>query len=242
MSKKYKNSPLTEVVAEFNFIPSTAWNATIPGLMYESVKREFPEIKQRPGIVRMRNPLNRTDQPELETIELVQFWNKQGNLLIQTGKDILTVNALKPYPTWEKFFPNITEGLNQYVKVAKPKGLTRASLRYINSIEVNSKNFLIENNFEFELPKAKNLKKEIAHFNAHIEYNLDERDVFAKILQNVVSNKPNTKGIIFQLEVVMNKVNGLAIKDSSAWLQKSHDVIVETFEASLNETLKKAYE
>lgn len=241
MTKKYKQSPLTEVVAEFNFIPSSQWNGTIPGLIYNDIKKEFPTIKQREGIIGIAIPTSDPTKKKIESVELVQFWNKSETLLIQSGKDIITINALKPYPTWEKFYPFVANAFESYRKVADPKGLSRASLRYINTIEVASKDFKFENNFQFDIPKPKNLSKGLSYFNTHIEYNLNEIDVIAIKISNAPSPKKNYKGIILEIEVIMNRFNGLPIGNLNKWLDTAHGVINETFETSVSDTLKSTY-
>lgn len=241
MTKKYNQSPLTEVVAEFNFIPSSQWNGTIPGLIYSNIKKDFPLIKQREGMIGKPIPTADPTKRMIEPVELVQFWNKTETLLIQSGKDILTINALKPYPTWEKFYPHITSAFDGYCKVANPKGLSRASLRYINTIEVPNKNFKFENNFQFQIPKPKNLNQELRYFNTHIEYNMNEVDVIAIKISNAPSSNKNLKGIILEIEVIMNKFNGMTVKGVNKWLDAAHEIINETFETSLTDTLKNSY-
>ncbi len=241
MTKKYQKSPLTEVVAQFNFIPSSEWNGTIPGIIYGTIKKDFPIIKQRQGMIGIQIPTSDRNKRKIEPVELVQFWNNENNLLVQSGKDIITINALKPYPTWEKFYPHIIKTFNAYRKIAEPKGLSRVSLRYINSIEVATKNFKFENNFQFDIPKPKNLNQDLRYFNTHFEYNLNDCDVISQKIANAASPNKNSKVIILELEVIMNKLDGLKINDVESWLEKSHQIINDTFEASVAESLKELY-
>ncbi len=49
MSRKYKNPPVVEALCEFQFISDKSWDLTLPGLIYERVKSEFP-VKQQTEI------------------------------------------------------------------------------------------------------------------------------------------------------------------------------------------------
>ena len=49
MGRRYKNPPIVEALCEFEFISSQPWDLTIPGLIYEKVKDEFPDKRQQIG-------------------------------------------------------------------------------------------------------------------------------------------------------------------------------------------------
>ena len=182
MSKKYKNSPLTEVVAEFSFIPDKPWNSTISGVLYSMVNADFPIIKQRNDQILVQVPTEEKPQErvQMDFVELVQFWNSSNTLLTQVGKDLLTVNALKPYPTWEKFSPLIFKTFQSYCKSASPKGIKRANLRYINTIEMPKSELSFEGNFEVPLPTPPGLKYPLRFINTHLEYDINGIDVLAQ--------------------------------------------------------------
>ncbi|MFM7428924.1 MAG: TIGR04255 family protein [Flammeovirgaceae bacterium] len=245
MTKKYPNSPLTEVIAEFNFIPSNPWNATIPGLLYEKIKLDFPDIKQRIEPVQIFTPIDESNSNQatrrFDQVELVQFWSKNLNSLVQSGRDILTINHVKPYPSWEVFFPKVKKVLSVSNKISKPKGLSRVSLRYINTIQIDSKKNKFSDGFQFSLPKPKNLKSEPRFFTTHIEFAVNERDVISqKILHGIALNQ-KSDNFILDIEFVMNQFNGLKISDIEKWLENAHNVINETFEQTLSENLKKTF-
>jgi uncharacterized protein (TIGR04255 family) len=43
MPKKYEKPPIIEAVCEFRFSGKSKWDLTIPGLIYDSVKDEYPQ-------------------------------------------------------------------------------------------------------------------------------------------------------------------------------------------------------
>lgn len=244
MSKKYKNSPLTEVVAEFSFIPNKPWNSTISGAIYSKVSGDFPLIKQRNDQILVAVPTEEKPQErvQMDFVELVQFWSNSNTLLTQVGKDLLTVNALEPYPTWEKFSPLILKTFQSYCDSASPKGIKRANLRYINTIEMHKSALPLEGNFELPLPTPPGLKYPLRFINTHLEYDINGIDVLAQKITSVPTPDADIKKLVVQIEVVMNKFNGLSIEDIEKWLNKSHDIIIEVFESSFGESLKKKFE
>jgi uncharacterized protein (TIGR04255 family) len=244
MTKKYRNSPLTEVIAEFNFIPSNLWNATLPGLLYEKIKGEFPEIRQRPDIVQVFTPNGKSKGggKKLDQVELVQFWSKDQKALVQSGRDILTVNHLKPYPTWEVFFPKVEDVVSVYSKLSSPKGLSRASLRYINTIAADSKSKKLSDAFQFQLPQPKNLNLEPRFFNSHLEFAINERDVISQKITRGVAVNQKSNFFILDIEFVMNVFDGLKLSGIEKWLEYGHNVINETFEHTVSDSLKGTFD
>ncbi len=244
MTKKYKNSPLTEVVAEFSFIPERQWNATITGEVYSRVKTDFPVIKQRQDQIMLAVPTEErpSERVQMDFVELIQFWDESNTQLVQVGRDLLTVNALKPYPTWEKFFPKILKTFDSFCISAAPKGIRRANLRYINTIEMPKDKIEFKGNFELPTPTPSGLKYPMRFINTHLEYNLNSVDVLAQKFTSVPSPDSNVMNLVLQIEVVMNKFNGIEINTVENWLHKSHEIIIDIFEATVSPSLKKQFE
>lgn len=135
MSKKYSNPPIVEALCEFQFVPGQPWDMTIPGLLYEKIKSEFPVKQLQMGFGIGLQPKEESLQQIVEMSQRMQFLRSDKTALVQVGPDFLTINHLKPYPTWEEFKPLIIGNLKIYQEVAKPKGFKRIGLRYINKID-----------------------------------------------------------------------------------------------------------
>lgn len=135
MSRKYNNPPIMEALCEFQFVPSQPWDMTIPGLLYEKISGEFPVKKPQMGFGIGFQPKEGGIEQRVEMSQRMQFFSSDKSALVQVGPDLLTVNHLKPYPTWELFKPLILKNLEIYQAITKPKGFKRIGLRYINKIE-----------------------------------------------------------------------------------------------------------
>ncbi len=68
----------------------------------------------------------------------IQFWNDPEQMLIQLTGNMLTVNQLVKYSSWENFQPNIELALNALSKVLKINTVERFGLKYINKIDVGA--------------------------------------------------------------------------------------------------------
>ncbi len=131
-TKKYSNPPLVEAICTFQFAPSAPWDATILGLVYDRLKREFPVKAQAPGF---QISFTSGGTPPIGA-ERMQFRKADNSALVQVSPDTLTVNHLTPYGGWPQFQAMIQNVLATYREVAAPSGLNGISLRYINRLFV----------------------------------------------------------------------------------------------------------
>ena len=170
MGKKYKNPPIIEAVCEFQFAPGQPWDFTVHGLFYEQIRAEFPEKQQQMGIgIRFRQEAGAIQHELLPNSERMQFLRKDKSALVQVGPDMLAVNHLKPYPGWEVFKPLILDNLNKYIEVAKPKGLKRLGLRYINKIDLPEQTIKMQDYFNYFTLIPKELPQTHENFSARVE-------------------------------------------------------------------------
>ena len=158
MGRRYKNPPIVEALCEFEFISSQPWDLTIPGLIYEKVKDEFPDKRQQIGIGVQLKPTEKGFEHKVEpTPPRIQFYKRDKTALIQVAPDLLVVNQLKPYMTWAKFKPMILDSLQKYRDIANPKGFKRVGLRYINKINIKAETIELSDYFDFYPYIPKNL-------------------------------------------------------------------------------------
>src|SRR5207248_2240788 len=118
----YKNPPIIEVLCEFQFEQDSPWDLAIPGIIYDRVQKSFP-IRRQAARITIELSAQGEAGPQLSSKTLTQFWSESEQSLIQVGAYLLSVNHLKPYPSWEKFLPLIEEGFNAYREVANPKSI-----------------------------------------------------------------------------------------------------------------------
>jgi uncharacterized protein (TIGR04255 family) len=141
---KYGNPPIIEVVAEFRFVPSEPWDLTVPGLVYDRLREQFPR-KRLLKVLEGEAAAEATGiRQEFRLADRMQFLSDDEKAFVQVGPDLLAVNHLAPYPTWEGFVPLVQHGVDTYLSVAHPRGLHRIGLRYINQLEIPGKTVDLE--------------------------------------------------------------------------------------------------
>ena len=159
---KYSKPPIAEVVCEFRFLPSTPWDAAIPGLVYANSGR-LPKRGMLRGLVSQVSPAEGGLHQQIQLSERAQFLREDEKAFVQVGVDLMAINHLAPYPTWEQFRPLIQKGFNAYRAIAKPSGLLRIGLRYINRIELTGERIELKDYFNF-YPHTGSVIPSIAEF------------------------------------------------------------------------------
>jgi uncharacterized protein (TIGR04255 family) len=139
---QYRNPPIEEAVCEFRFAPGPAWNLTVPGLFYEKVKDSYTGEPRQQNLIATEiqpghEPTNSEIKVRQEMIKLL-IPSSDNQRLVGVGPDVLSVHVLRPYKGWDEFSQRIDQVFEDYTEVAKPIGINRIALRYINRIVIPS--------------------------------------------------------------------------------------------------------
>lgn len=244
MSRKYRKPPIVEVVCEFRFIPSEPWDLTVPGLVYDRLKEEFP----------IRRPVMRTvektdaSQPQgikksMRVEQWTQFLRTDERALVQIGPDTLAVNHLAPYPTWEEFEPVIHRCFDAFLSVAKPNGLARIGLRYINRIEIPGKEISLNEylsflpQFEAEPPGS------VEALVAGMQFIFDNaRDKLKLQLVSAEVSVPETAAFVLDIDYFLAKPGEIDIQHAFDWVRDAHERIETVFESCIKDSLRSLFE
>ncbi len=243
MKRKYPKPPIVEAVIEFQFVPGQPWDITVPGIMYEKVRKEFPEKKEQVQFISDIKALKEGVGQQISTSQRMQFIRSDNSALLQISRNIFTVNHLKPYSTWDNFKPLILKNLKLYVDVVKPKGLKRLGLRYINKIEFKNAPFELTDYFNYYPFIPKNIPQLHEQYNCQVEIPFNSRrDLLRLATGSTNPEAPNKIAILLDLDYIMMKPETVNIEEFPEWLENAHTVIEETFEACITDKCRKLFE
>ncbi len=242
MSRKYNNPPIVEALCEFQFIPSQPWDMTIPGLLYKKISGEFPVKQQQMGFGIVLQPKERDIEQRVEMSQRMQFLRPDKTALVQVGPDLLTINHLKPYPTWEAFKPLIVNNLGIYQKVAKPKGFKRLGLRYINKIEFGGGHIELTDYFNYYPFIPTTLPQMHETFQVRVDIPYEEgRDRLLLTLASVIPEKPEVLTLLLDLDYSMTIPERVSLEQASAWIEKAHAIVETAFEACITDKCRNLF-
>lgn len=244
MGKKYKNSPILEALCEIQLVSGQPWDLTLPGLVYEKVKDQFPDKKQQIGVGIQFRPTEKGLEHRVEPAPpRVQFYRKDKTALIQVGPDLFVVNHLKPYPTWAVFKPLILRNFQVYKGVANPRGFKRIGLRYINKIIFNAESVNLEEYFNFFPAIPEDLPQLNEGFISRVEIPYsNNRDRMIITISNATPEVPKTLPIILDLDYIMTVQDGISMEGFEEWLEQAHSAIEKAFESCITDKCRILFE
>ena len=234
MGRLYENPPVVEAICEFRFEPSQPWDWTIPGLVYDKVKSEFPRKRQRNVVeVEMQAEQHHVAQRVKGGVAQMQFLRDDERALIQVGPDLLTVNHLKPYPKWSIYQAMIVNALQVYRQVANPRGLERIGLRYINRMEVPGPAFEIEDYIQAVPRVPQPMPQAFRLFIQRVEIPF-ERANGLLILQSALGvPEENKSALMLDLDFGTLDARSMTLDAVMDWVRQAHDEVENAFEACI---------
>jgi uncharacterized protein (TIGR04255 family) len=239
MAEPYKNPPLIEVVCEFRFQESRPWDLVFSGLIFDKVRSKFPISSQRNDFEFLLN--NQESQQTVVQRAISIFSREDERALIQISPNLLSVNHLKPYPTWPIFKEMIKEVFHTYVNIVNPMGITRIGLRYINRIEIpygEDQSLKIEDYLTVYPKTPIEIPDTFTSWGQRVEVPFKSPEGLL-ILQTAnvrENNVPNSAVFLVDLDFVTFPDSNISLKNALDWIQKAHDEVIEkTFENCITE-------
>ncbi len=173
----------------------------------------------------------------------MQFLREDEKALIQVDRDLLAVNHLKPYPTWQEFLPLIQQGFDAYCQIANPKGILRIGLRYINRIEVPGQRIELEDYLEFRPFVGSKLPQDFGSFIVGIQVPYERsRDILRLQLTNAATQTPSLVAAVLDLDYFLAQPNQVGIDNVFEWVELAHTHVEEAFEACITDRLRQMFE
>lgn len=245
MNKQYLNPPIIEALCEFKFSNDTQWDMAVPGLLYQELKSEFPIREERKFNVMDFSQTDSTEMPpKIISNELMVFLKENRKLLIQVGRNLLTINCLKPYQNWNNFRYNIELAYNSLSKIVNLKKLQRIDLRYINQIEIEKKfpeqPLQLEKYFCFYPFRGNKMPDGISSFMVGCVFLFhSSRDACKVEFKDKAVKEQNKYVFMLDLDYYLAQPQNHRIEDTLQWIEEAHQKIIEIFEACITDELRK---
>jgi uncharacterized protein (TIGR04255 family) len=235
MSRSYANPPLVEAVCEFRFTSASTWDWTIPGLIYEQVKDEFP-VKQQTDVVELIAAPTAPTRPVPNVSTRVQFFRGDRTALLQVGPQLFAVNHVRPYPKWPEFKRLVVLSLKTYLEVAKPEALAQIALRYVNKMDFGPTGIDLDDYFSI-LPKIDEpVSQRWQSFVVVVNLAYDDPASLLRLsCGSAPPEEPDRYPVILDLSMVNAPAAAPGLDAVEGWLETAHARVEEAFETSITE-------
>lgn len=242
MGRKYHNAPIIEVVCEFIFTPNSPWDLALPGLIYERLRNTFEKRTQETIVAVEVTPGISNTLPAFRTEERIRLTQADEQAFIILGKHSISIHHVKPYPSWEKFFPLIRQAFESYTSVAEPVGIHRIGLRYINRIEVDGGRVEPSEYFSLYPYVGPGLPEDYSEFATRVLFPYQGgRDLLKVELASGKPDRPNTMVSFLDLDYILAQPDSIEPNDAMAWIVDAHNHIENVFEESITNRLREQF-
>lgn len=240
-SKKYLKPPLVEAVFEL-FYRTTEWSPVIPGIFYNEIKDKFPNINtNQSGFGIVLDP--RGIKIGGGNNELTQYKSQDNQTLVQLSNNLLTVNKLPEYESWESYKETIEDTLKAFRKIYKKVEINRIGLRFINKIDIGDSHSFTNFKKYFDVYPIipNNITKELNSIQLSFESPLiKDTEILAISLATLRKEANYNSPVILQLYITRIKdISGINIEE---WIEKAHLELRDTFENSITKQCKKEFD
>ena len=233
MALRYRNPPLVEAICEVRFASAPGRKWTEDGeMLHEQIRDRFP----------VRGTEHEMDLPIVTPVALgstspslarLQFVSEDGNTMVQVGPDVLAVNSLRAHVGWPELRDTLLQVLTDYRAIAAPLGLTSATVRYINRVEIPLERELSLDKYFSVLPGLpQGVPAAVSTFLLHTEVGYE--DPTATFTFRFATTESTGEVAAFMLDYE-HFAPGPAVPELdalAAWLDTGHDRIERAFYGS----------
>jgi uncharacterized protein (TIGR04255 family) len=240
---QYRNPPIVEAICEFRFSQETKWDPTIPGLLYDKLKEQFPNKESRFNQeVEVKVDDKGLQQWVTHPNQMAVFLSQDQKSLMQVGPNKLSIHYLKPYPGWENFRPKIKQTYDVLISLIDIRGIDRIALMYIDKIEIPGHNIDMKQYFNFMPNLGEGFNQPFTDFivGCDFPYN-DKRDICKLQLTSALpENKANT-AYVMTTEYFLAQPKVISKDAALDWVEEAHTVVHDTFKNCITEKLEDLF-
>lgn len=234
----YKNPPLVEAVFEL-FYSSNSWSPIIPGLFYNEIKNQFPNITQKQSGFGIIEGLGLKIGGG--NGEMTQYKNSTNDTIIQLSGNLLTVNKLPKYNGWESYSEIIIFAIKALNSVLEINRIERMGLKTINKVDIGNHSLeQLKKYFKIYPFIPEEMDDKLNSIQMILESPISEdKEILAIQLSTLRKEQNYQAPVLFQIYVTRIK----DIPDNYIdWLEQSHIILSETFEKSITTFSKERFD
>ena len=231
---QYRNPPLQEVIAEFQFWAGRP-DPTVPGMMYEKVKGRYPEKKVATTFSIQMDIVEGKIHQEIEPVFYrARFISEDGKAILQVAPDYLSIHRLSPYPSWKVFREEVGESLNAFVDISGLNMYKQISLRYINILDFPPTE--LEKYLTYYLKIPNFLRKKFQDSAILSSFAFSDR---GSLRIHTFSQQGKT---FLTFEYFYRNLDEVSLEEVKGMLDEAHDIIKGTFESIITDEARKIFE
>lgn len=240
----YKNPPIVEALCELYFEPRD-WDDTVPGAFYGRIQGQFT-IKEQ--LIGSEAEINVGPGPETKVgvrplPPRMRFFTPTRDRLIQLAPNLLVVNKLRPYTSFEDWVRTLEEALGHYHEVVPGAAVTKVGVRYLNRITVPGTRVELERYFRVIPVIPESLGKDHGTFLLRLELLVPEGGHSLLLsFGTAPRERPDSLTFLLDLYDTWNPDSPQPVDQVMAHIRLAHDHIQAAFEQNITDELRQLFQ
>ncbi len=245
---KYNNPPIIESICEIKFTDDTNWDITVPGLIFEDIRTDYPQKEQRATqeiIFSMSGAPPTRTHSQIKRQDYAVFLTNDKKSLIQVGPRVLVINRLRPYPIWNDFKLQINYAFDKLMGRVEIRGIQRIGLRYINKIEIQMENKLVslDKYFDFRPFCGERLPQTHGDFIVGCVFPYsDDRDLCRIEITRAMPENEGSLAFLLSIDYFLNKPRNVSPDQTINWIEGAHGEVEKLFEGCILPPLRDIFQ
>lgn len=219
------------MLLEVAFMPSQQFDSTIPGLLWVSIKDDFPLKESRSKVLVSVKRINDKGFEFIESPSTL-FVSDSKSEIVQVGKDILTINNARTYLGEEKYNDLAAKVLKNYFDIFQehPK-IRQISLKLILAYDIQDSS-KFHDHFKIHLPVA-NGYPDTNSVSLTVDYEINSNNLTQSIKTGHINNADKINWIT---ELTFSNRNPEEIHSNniSEWIKLAHKEINKLISSIVN--------
>lgn len=243
----YKSPPIIESVCEIKFTDDTNWDITVPGLIFEDIRTDYPQKEQRTK-QEINISMSETHPPktrsQIKRQDYAVFLTNDKKSSIQVGPRVLLINRFRPYQSWSGFKSQIDYAYQKLSNRVELAGVQRIGLRYINKIEIlmEDNKVLLDKYFEFKPFCGERLPQTHLNFIVGCVFPyFDGRDLCRVDLTSAVPENEDSMAFLLSLDYFLANPRSIPVTTITEWIEAAHEEVERLFEGCILPPLREIF-
>jgi uncharacterized protein (TIGR04255 family) len=243
LRRKYRKTPLTEVLFELHFNDSISYEEIVEKF-YSQIKDYYPNKENTKRISLQKEKDSPTNKAKLTQLEGTAFYNEDGSGLVRITKNTLSFNALRrSYNGYEDFLSKLTEIINILKELSGINSFNTMRMRYINEVSIPvSSEIYLDKYFNY-FPTV--ITQNSYNFNLQVNPSAfhDAHKVLIKVASLPDENDEDINAkFIIDITNILSIPNGESLNSISESIRQSHENIGRIFEDAITDETRLLFE
>lgn len=246
----YRNAPITEALIDLRTTHAQDFSVDDLGTMEGAIADRYPNqvpIYRYSGQISVQDAGDPIQAEAARQLGGFSFTSPNKQHILQARSDGFTFSTLAPYDRWESFRDEARSLWDLYRSAAKVEGVSRVALRYINRIDVPTRDIVQLELYFRTYPEVSGDMPHGTMTNFFMQVQTWQEDLDCIVIINQAPtpspNEETTTSIRLDLDLFREQFGEpwRVDQDEAVWefLEQLHDRKNEVFEASITDATRR---